>query len=129
MEKISANLMANLRHELHPRRFTEMSPRMAFLVGGILGEDWVRCTNHSQTVNPGQLNITTDGYLLSCDGNCFIGSAVDWDRNVTDLLAAAALTEGERKAWDVLYDSKVTDWRRGGNAYSRQQPEDEVDSG
>ena len=123
MKKISPNIMSNLRREFHPNRFSDMSPKMAFLVGGILGEDWARCPNHSEVINPGHLSITSDGYLLSCHGQCFIGSATDWDRNLANLLKLVTMTEGEREAWDTLYNSKVTDWRQGGNAYSRQQPE------
>lgn len=108
---------SKLVEKLHPRRFTGMSPRMAFLVGGILGQRWATCPRHR--TSSGNLSITSDGYLLACEGNCFIGSVEDWERNLTELLQVADLTTEERAEWEALYASKVTDWRAGGNAYAR----------
>ena len=95
--------------KLYPGRFTAMSPRMASLVGGILGQNWARCFMHGW--GNGRLFITSDGCLLACRGNCFIGSAEDWESNLARLFEVAELTDGERKVWDGMYAAKVADGR------------------
>jgi hypothetical protein len=34
------------------------------------------------------------------------------ERNVRNLIAVADLTDEERTVWDMLYQARVTDWRR-----------------
>ena len=101
-----------LATKLHPRRFTAMSGRMAALVAYVLGEHWTE-------PEIAELHITGDGFVLARqDGdvgcNDFIGSVQDLERNTANLLAAAELTEEERKVWAFLYRTRVTDWRRNG---------------
>lgn len=86
--------METLIEKLHPKRFTEMSPRMAALVACVLDQDWV-------TPRLVRLYVTSDGFLLGraehdCAANCFIGTVADWDRNWEALLDAADLTDDER---------------------------------
>ena len=89
---------------LHPRRFTEMSPRMAAIVGYVLGEHWTE-------PEIAWLSVSSDGYVSS-DAH-FIGSGQDFDRNIANLLDAAELTEAQRREWHALYCTKVDDWRNG----------------
>jgi len=98
-----------LTQKLHPRRFPGMSGTMAAIVGYVLGEDWT-------TPEIAELHITSDGCVLarvSGDVGCnaFIGSVLDFDRNVRNLLDMANLTEAERLEWHGLYTARVDDWR------------------
>ena len=98
--------MTNLSDLLHPRRFTEMSPRMAAIVAYVLGQHWTE-------PEIAWLSVSTDGYVSS--DSHFIGSGQDLDRNIANLLDAAELTEEQRQEWHVLYCAKVDDWRNGHN--------------
>jgi len=91
-----------LVEKLHPKRFTDMSPKMAAIVGCILGESWT-------TPGVTDLSITSDGCVVCFES--FIGSVEDFDRNIENLLVAADLTNEERKEFDTHYNNRVTDWR------------------
>ena len=95
------NKLADL---LHPRRFSEMSPRMAAIVGYVLGEHWTE-------PEIAWLSVTVDGHVVS-DAH-FIGSGQDLDRNVANLLDAAELTQEQRQEWQARYCARVDDWRNG----------------
>ena len=98
-----------LAQKLHPSRFTEMSPKMAAIVGYILGESWTE-------PEVAELAVTGDGVVLArTDGDvgmsAWVGSAEDLDRNVSSLLAVAGLTEQERALWRGCYTARVDDYR------------------
>ena len=106
---VKDTIHASLAQKLHPRRYTEMSGKMAAIVAYILGEHWTK---------PGiaELAISGDGFVLAREEgdvgcNNWIGMAQDLERNVSNLLAVAELTPEERREWRALYRSKVTDWR------------------
>jgi hypothetical protein len=103
----------DLAQKLHPRGFTAMSGKMAAIVGYVLDQEWT-------TPQLAELAITGDGFVLgrrSDDIGCneWIGSAVDLERNVRNLLDSAELDSAERTEWGHLYRTKVTDWRNGHN--------------
>ena len=96
--------------KLHPSRFTEMSPKMAAIVGCIIGE---RFTNPSLV----ELSITSDGYVLGrregdCGLNEWIGSADDLERNWKALIEVANLTVEEVNQAQARYHSVIIDWRK-----------------
>lgn len=100
--------MTMLAQKLHPDRFTAMSPKMAAIVGYILGEAWTEPTIED-------LNITSDEFVvaLTSVGDDIIGSASDLERNLFNLIKAAELTDKESQEFLRLCRGKVTDWRRG----------------
>ncbi len=91
-----------LSDKLHPDRFSEMSGKMAAIVGYILGESWTE----PEIV---ALSVTSDGFVLT-DAE-FFGEAADLDRNLLNLLVAAELTPEERAMFERLYRKRVDDWR------------------
>ncbi len=95
----------SLSSKLHPSRFTAMSGKMAAIVGCILGESWTRPPIRN-------LTITSDGGLLANDGNEFIGSADDLDRNLARLIRVAGLTPAEKATFARLRQARIEDWRR-----------------
>jgi hypothetical protein len=91
-----------LADKLRPDRFTEMSGRMAAIVGYILAEPW---TEPPITA----LSVTSDGFVTTASD--FLGEAADLDRNLLDLLIAAELTPEERAEFESRYRERVDDWR------------------
>ena len=90
-----------LHNKLHPARFTDMSPKMAAIVGVILGQDFT-------TPALAAITTTSDGFLLGmnrgdCGFNVFIGSYSDLERNWSNLLDCAELTDDERIEAQGLY--------------------------
>jgi hypothetical protein len=103
--------LKELKERLHPKRFTEMSSKMAFIVGAILAEDWASGPHGEKS--PGtHFHITSDGYVIS--GNMFIGSVEEFENNLERLEQAAKLNEEQRKMFALLKDSCITDYRRPG---------------
>lgn len=94
-----------LSPKLHPQRFTEMSPKMAAIVAYILGERWTEPEIAELVINDGVVLARVVGDV---GFNSFIGAAQDLEKNVSNLLAIAELTEAERKVWDLLYSVRVT---------------------
>ena len=89
-------------HKLHPSQFSDMSGKMAAMVGCILDQAWT-------TPRITSMMITSDGHVLT--DTEYLGSAQDWDRNLTLLLDAAELTDPEREWFMTLYRRRVPDWR------------------
>ncbi|KKL72589.1 hypothetical protein LCGC14_2083420 [marine sediment metagenome] len=101
--------MNTLESKLQPGRFTNMSPKMAAIVGCIIG---AKFTDPALV----ELSITADGHVLGRkDGDCglneWIGSADDLERNWQMLLGAAGLTEEEQEQARRCYRVNVRDWR------------------
>jgi hypothetical protein len=102
--------METLESKLKPSRFTNMSPKMAAIVGCIIGTQFT----DPQLV---ELCITADGHVLGRkDGDCglneWIGDASDLERNWRMLLGAAGLTLNETAQAEALYLANVRDWRQ-----------------
>lgn len=93
--------MVDLSLKLSPTRFAGMSPKMAAIVGCILGEPFTR-------LRMVEMVRTSDNFIMGMvEGdighNEFIGSGEDLDRNWTALLDVAGLTEDERRHADGLF--------------------------
>lgn len=100
----------DLQEKLHPRLFPGMSPKMAAIVGYIIG---ARCTDPAIA----ELVVTADGFLLARQEgdigcNDFLGDASDLERNWARLLECAKLDSTMRQKAQAAYDAAVTDWRR-----------------
>lgn len=94
-----------LTAKLHPSRFSAMSPKMASIVGYILGQDWV-------TPQVSGLMVTSDRFVLaSVKGdigyNQFIGAESDLQDNWKQLLHVADLGQDEYTLAQKLYGEKV----------------------
>ena len=100
---MSGDMEMLLRAKLHPSRFTAMSDKMAALVGFILKAEWT-------TPQINELAITSDGILVA-DGH-WIGSASDLERNWSNLLRSAELTDAEYAFAMLRYRDSIVDWRR-----------------
>lgn len=102
----------SLVNKLNPSRLG-YSPKMAAIVGAILGHDYGSRDRKGYRYD--SLSITSDGFLIGntvpVSSGAFLGSASDFDRNLTMLLADAKLTTDERITFNRLYSSHVTDWR------------------
>ncbi len=92
----------SLATKLHPESFSEMSGKMAAIVGYILGESWT-------VPEIAALSVTSDGYVMT-DAE-FFGEASDLDRNLLNLLVAAEVTAEERIEFERRYRERVDDWR------------------
>lgn len=92
--------------KLHPSRFTEMSPKMAAIVGCILGQKWT-------TPALAEIVVTQPGGLLlgRLDGdvgyNEVLGSHEDLCRNWNKLREVAELTEEESAFAGELFGRTV----------------------
>ena len=102
--------MPMLNAKLHPKRFPNMSGRMAAIVGYVLGEVWSK----PRIV---ELVVTSDGWVLArnaghigCD--TIIGTAEDMERNWNDLMRAADLTSDEQQEVGRRYQKAVRSYRR-----------------
>lgn len=102
-----------LAHKLDPRRFSEMSPKMAAILAFILGDeaDW--------ETDPAivELTVTSDGILFAGDtsdplANAILGRADELAANLSRLADAAELTEAERGRLGALTAAAITDWRQ-----------------
>ena len=91
-----------LAAKLRPDRFSEMSGKMAAIVGYVLGESWTK----PEIV---ALSVTSDGFVTT--ESEFMGEAADLDRNILNLLVAAELSAAERAEFERRYRDRVDDWR------------------
>lgn len=101
--------MTPLSEKLHPSGFTSMSGKMSAILGFVFGEVW---TNPHIT----ELDVTADGFLLARRSddffhNSFIGALGDWKQNLRKLFEVAEVTVSEQQEFNLLWDSKVKDWR------------------
>lgn len=95
-----------LAAKLRPDRFSEMSGKMAAIVGYILDEPF---SNPAIT----DLVATADGFVLAeRDGepgtNEMLGMEVDLNRNLLDLVTAAGLTDDEIREFGRLQRERIT---------------------
>ena len=87
---------------LHPTRFTAMSPRMAAIVGCILGEEWTDPSIH-------HITVTSDGFATCM--HYFLGSVDDLVHNLAQLADAAQLDDVQRESFQVLCRQHITSWQ------------------
>jgi len=97
--------LESLTAKLHPRRFSAMSPKMASIVGYILGQDWVKPQVNS-------LVVTSDGFVMAqvkgdIGYNHFIGAESDLKGNWGELLHVADLGQDEYALAEKLFNEKV----------------------
>ena len=97
--------LESLTAKLHPKRFSAMSPKMASIVGYILGQEWVKPQVNS-------LVVTSDGFVLAqvkgdIGYNHFIGAESDLKGNWGELLHVADLGHDERTLADKLFAERV----------------------
>ena len=102
----------NLAEKLNPRKLG-YSPKMAAIVGAIIGHDYGSRDPRGGKI--GHISITSDGFIIaqttSHETGAFLGEASDLERNLIMLVDDAKLTKEERAEYDRLYHSNVTDWR------------------
>jgi hypothetical protein len=94
-----------LIEKLRPDRFTEMSGKMAAIVGYILDE---------QFSDPAisELVVTSDGYVLAqtkgeVGANDMIGEEADLNRNLLTLIEAAGLSDEEIREFGRLQRERI----------------------
>jgi hypothetical protein len=100
---------------INPRNLG-FSPKMAAIVGAIIGHDYgVRDGRGGELSS---LSITSDGYVMahstaSDGGGAFLGSADDLDRNVEQfsLVLHDAASDEDAEEFERLYKTNVKDWR------------------
>ena len=97
--------MNSLRFKLHPIRFGRMSGKMAAVIGGIVGADWVWLDGKPCR----EVRISMDGQL-SVNGSP-IGPADQFERDLWSVLRLAHLDADERAEFDRLWALKVIDRR------------------
>ena len=95
--------------KLRPDRFTAMSGKMAAIVGYILDE-------HFSEPATAELVVTSDGFdLAQTEGevgaNDMLGTEVDLNRNLLDLIAAAGLTAEEIHEFGRLQRKHIRRYR------------------
>lgn len=101
-----AALLESMKKKLHPGRFSACSPRMAAIIGCIVGEKYTDPQMQS-------LCVTSDKFVLAmhvgdCGYNDFIGPLSEFRRNWDNLLKAADdLTKEERLEAQRLYREAV----------------------
>jgi hypothetical protein len=91
--------------KLRPDRFTAMSGRMAAIVGYVLEE---RLSDPAIS----ELVVTSDGFVLAqaegtVGANEMIGTEVDLNRNLLDLVEAAGLTADEIREFGRLQRRRI----------------------
>ena len=107
------SMKRTLAAKLHPDRFTEMSPRMAAIVGYIVDERFSEPAI-------AEMVVTSDGFVLArMEGEVgtdeMIGSEADLDRNLLALIEAAGLTDEEVREFGLLQRERIVRWgERGG---------------
>ena len=99
----------SLVKKLNPRRFTEMSPKMAAIVGHVLNQSFTK----PRII---EMAITSDDCVMGgLEGdiglNEFMGSGQDLRDNWTRLLDVAGLTQTERDEAEGLFVVRIADHR------------------
>jgi hypothetical protein len=106
----AADVQEPLVRKLNPRRFPNMSARMAAILGYILGSTFTEPAL-------AEVVVTSDGFVLAqsegeVGANRFIGKYVDVFRNWCDLMAVAGLTVAERIEAEARYAAKIGHYGR-----------------
>lgn len=104
----ATKLIDNLQKKLHPSRFSNMSPKMAWIISAIIGTDWSKGPR-GESPHGAHFSITSDGHIIS--GNMYLGDANEFKENIDNLIKCAELSTQEQQAFDLLFKNKITDWR------------------
>lgn len=95
---------------INPRKLG-YSPRMAAIVGAIVGYDYG--ARHPVAGMMRAIHITSDGYVMGdCTGHesgAFLGDVADFERNLD--LYRSDLSEEDRARFDSICAAAVDDWR------------------
>lgn len=103
--------LTELRKLLHPSRFSDMSGKMAAVIGFLVGEAYT-----AQTIQ--SITITSDDFAMVNGGIFSRGSEIE--TNLRRLFEAAELNEVQTdRAWE-LWKAQITDWRPGGSAWTKE---------
>jgi len=105
MSTVDEQVVMALREKLDPHRFPDMSPKMAAIVGHIVGEQ----LGDAAIV---EMTVTSDNFVLArVDDdpgfNEFIGAFSDLVANWTALLDVAGLTAAERHEAEMLFTTAL----------------------
>lgn len=105
-------IASQLKRKLNPARFPGMSPKMAAIVGYLLGEKFTEPSIVG-------ISITSDGFVLAnrsgdIGANEMLGNDTDLTRNLDNLIQAAGLNPTEREEFRAKIRSKINanDWRQ-----------------
>jgi hypothetical protein len=102
-----------LAEKLNPHKLG-FSPKMAALLGAILGHDYGVTDSRGGRLT--SLSITSDGFVIcgstQHESGAFVGEVSDLERNLEFLLEAAHLDVSEAIAFERVYASRVQDYRR-----------------
>jgi len=104
---MNAKTIISLVKKFHPSKVA-MHPKTAFFIGAFLGQDWVKGPRGEKS-SVAHFSITSDEFVVS--GDMFLGG---WEEIQTNLLDAAKqpkLTAEEKKVFNILFQSRFTDWR------------------
>ena len=82
-----------------------MSPRMGWIMSGILGIDFGVRDSHGNAC--GTIMVTSDGFALGAMGNAFIGDEAEIRRNFDGLLDHVKANEAERAHAERCYAARV----------------------
>ena len=100
---------------INPRNLG-FSPKMAAIVGAIIGHDYGVRDGRGGKLS--SLSITSDGYVMASStasdgGGAFFGSADDLDRNVEQYTLALhdAASNEDAEEFERLCKANITDWR------------------
>ena len=85
------------------------SDKMEWIISSIDGSGRVMCAQGG-----GGFSITSDGHVLS--GDLFLGSVVDFERNIRGFASAAKLDDDELALFATMYSEITYDWRTFGQA-------------
>lgn len=103
--------LQSLIAKFHPSKHPQMSPKMAFILGLILNQEWantggdnpVSCVHSS-------MSITSDGFIII--NGCFVGDYSDFLRNVNSLFNFTRCSKNEQKVFWNLFDQRVTNYQK-----------------
>jgi hypothetical protein len=112
----TADNTVTFAERIHPRNLG-FSPKMAAIVGAIIGHDYGVRDRKGGLLS--SLSITSDGYVVAAStasdgGGAFMGSASDLERNVEMFTLALhdSASDEDAEEFERLYKTRVKDWRK-----------------
>lgn len=104
-DSVTAAPVGDPGRTLARRLVGRMSPRLAWIMSGILGHDFGVRDSHGNACGP--LTVTSDGFALGAMGNAFIGDVADVRDNFRGLLDHVGATDAEREHAERCYRERV----------------------